>query len=410
MVSSTRPYNSSSVRAGPGEGFDGVVRVRTDENRAGTGVLLGDGRTVLTAAHLLESVDADGTSIHFNTLAGDTTLDVDSIVVHPDYDPDNAVNDLALVWLEDPAPTDAERYALYRDEDEVGQTFSLVGFGKPATGAYGVESDTEADGVRRSAENRIDALPGTIEETLGRLLAWTPDPDGQFLADFDDGTAARDALGLLAGIEDRGVDDDREGLITQGDSGGPAFLDDRVVGIATLIVSIGTDEIQPDADAEANSSFGEVAFWQRISHHQDWIDTTMRAHDAETAPAVPDDVALSIAEGDEDDGTTLVWFLVSVSGDRSDPDDETRLTVEYTTRDGTAEAGEDYIATSGRLVLYPGEDHAAIPVEILGDDVVEEDEVFYLDITSPVGAGFADDVPVLSAARTILDDDGTDMA
>jgi hypothetical protein len=34
-------------------------------------------------------------------------------------------------------------------------------------------------------------------------------------------------------------------------------------------------------------------------------------------------------------------------------------------------AGSDYIAVSGKLNLYPGENQAVIPVEIVGDTVPE---------------------------------------
>ncbi len=36
---------------------------------------------------------------------------------------------------------------------------------------------------------------------------------------------------------------------------------------------------------------------------------------------------------------------------RADPN--ARLSVDYMTRNGTAQAGSDYLATSGRLVIYP---------------------------------------------------------
>jgi hypothetical protein len=52
--------------------------------------------------------------------------------------------------------------------------------------------------------------------------------------------------------------------------------------------------------------------------------------------------------------------------------------VDYTTRNGTAMAGSDYIAVSGKLNLYPGENQAVIPVEIVGDTVPEPSETFFV--------------------------------
>ena len=88
------------------------------------------------------------------------------------------------------------------------------------------------------------------------------------------------------------------------------------------------------------------------------------------------------------------------------PDASQWLSVDYTTRNGTAQAGSDYLATSGKLVLYPGESQAVIDVEILGDTLPEPDETFYLDVNNPVGGSFGLGIVQLTAMRTIANDDG----
>jgi archaellum component FlaF (FlaF/FlaG flagellin family) len=80
--------------------------------------------------------------------------------------------------------------------------------------------------------------------------------------------------------------------------------------------------------------------------------------------------------------------------------------VDNATRNGTATAGQDYVAVNGKLVLYPNENQAVIPIEIIGDTTPEADETFYLDVTNPVGGSFGAGVVVLTAVRTILNDDG----
>jgi hypothetical protein len=82
------------------------------------------------------------------------------------------------------------------------------------------------------------------------------------------------------------------------------------------------------------------------------------------------------------------------------------LSVDYVTRDGTALAGSDYIAVSGKLNLYPGENQAVIAVEIVGDTTLEPQEYFYLDVFNPVGGSFGAGVVKLTGMRIILDDDG----
>ncbi|XP_035825290.1 sodium/calcium exchanger 3-like [Aplysia californica] len=56
--------------------------------------------------------------------------------------------------------------------------------------------------------------------------------------------------------------------------------------------------------------------------------------------------------------------------------------VDYSTEDGTANAGSDYIGTQGTLVFQPHERHKQFEVTILDDDVFEEDEHFYAQLTN----------------------------
>jgi hypothetical protein len=103
-------------------------------------------------------------------------------------------------------------------------------------------------------------------------------------------------------------------------------------------------------------------------------------------------------------GTSLVYFWVQLNGAYSDR--QTSVSLDYQTRSGTAVQGQDFLEARGTLKLYAGEDHAVVAVEILGDTQPEEDEYFYLDVSNPLGAGFADGEVKLTAIRTILDDDG----
>jgi hypothetical protein len=103
-------------------------------------------------------------------------------------------------------------------------------------------------------------------------------------------------------------------------------------------------------------------------------------------------------------GTTPVYFWEHFNGVRTDSNQI--VSVDYSTRNSTAMAGQDFIATQGTLKLYPNEDHALIMVEVISDNVPEPDETFYLDVFSPVGGSFGPGVVQLTAVRTILNDDG----
>jgi secreted trypsin-like serine protease len=397
MVSTVTPYTLPRNRAFAGEGYDGVVRVSVGGSY-GTGVLLYDGHAVLTAAHLFNK-GSTAASVYLETTAGSQTLGSKQVAVHPQFDSLNGNHDLALFWLAAPAPVRAERYSLYRSNDEIGQTLTMVGYGKPGTGSAGVVVDYAENPLRLKASNQFDADAATLKDWLGAAMSWTPVLGTQLVADFDNGTNAQDALGLLINRPGTGLGQD-EGLIAPGDSGGPAFIKGEVAGIASYTASMKTRLTKPDIDSTGNSSFGEIAAWQRLSTYQQWIDQSLRAQ-YPSAPTKPEEVKKSVPEGHS--STSYAYFLLQFTGVRSDA--QQFLSVDYATRDGSATAGTDYLATHGTLVLYPNENQAAIPVEILGDYLVEPDETFYLDVTRPVGGSFGTGVVTLTAVKIIYNDD-----
>jgi hypothetical protein len=114
-------------------------------------------------------------------------------------------------------------------------------------------------------------------------------------------------------------------------------------------------------------------------------------------------VEFEILEGDEGE-ISLAYFFIEFHGVRQNPNDW--LSIDFTTREGSAKAGMDYIHTQGTLVLYPDEDYALIPVEIIGNNQPGQDRNFFLDITNPIGGTFAGGMDTLSAMRTIIEDDG----
>lgn len=212
MVSSVEHYSSGRNRAFPGEGFDGVVRVAAG-GYYGTGVLLFDGRAVLTAAHIFGS-SVQQASVFFDVPGGVQSFQSSVVSIHPFYQPADGNHDLALLWLPG-APLAATRHALYREQDEVGQDFSFAGYGVPGTGSRGLDEGYAGTPIRLQASNRFDADVGELKYSLGGWMAWSPEPGTQLVADFDDGSLERDALGRLLGVRDSGLGLS-EGLITTG--------------------------------------------------------------------------------------------------------------------------------------------------------------------------------------------------
>ncbi len=60
------------------------------------------------------------------------------------------------------------------------------------------------------------------------------------------------------------------------------------------------------------------------------------------------------------------------------------ITVQYSTQDGTSVAGSDYVQKSNSVVLQPGITSANITVSINGDTLIEPDETFLFNLSSPV--------------------------
>jgi acetyl esterase/lipase len=104
----------------------------------------------------------------------------------------------------------------------------------------------------------------------------------------------------------------------------------------------------------------------------------------------------AVAEGNS--GTKVVTLSVHLSAPSLEP-----VTVAFATNDGTAKAGEDYLAASGTLTFAPGQTAKPISVTIVGDTTLESDEQFLIVLSSPAGA-LLDGGP---ATVTILNDDAS---
>lgn len=377
-----------------GTGFDGVVNF----DDGCTGVLLYDGRHVLTAAHCVDGaaardglVDNETFTVTFEVPNGDETFTMTAtvaasrITIHPGWvaNPGSSGgNDLAIIELDDTFGREeiatggrSNGFDLYRNTDEVGQTYTLIGYGRAnndgnlgaelpsgpglPTGAQDVGTKRqssnvfEANGSRLLDEvNSIEVVatggtftltldsnttgniafnatgaqvqtaleglsnvdPGDVEvfgspglwfvHFTGNLAATNVDLDiddtnltgvttadvdteidgGDYtfsannvlLYDFDDGTAAHDALGQLYGLTDLGLGNTTESIQAAGDSGGPFFLGNLIAGLVSTRktqLGRGSDAIATPIDVSDNdSTFGEIGIVTRISSFQAWID------------------------------------------------------------------------------------------------------------------------------------------
>jgi hypothetical protein len=84
-------------------------------------------------------------------------------------------------------------------------------------------------------------------------------------------------------------------------------------------------------------------------------------------------------------GTRPFVFTVELSEPSAGP-----VTVNFSTRNGSAQAGSDYTATSGTLTFAPGEVTKQITVLVIGDTQPEPIEAFFVDLANASGAVLGD--------------------
>jgi hypothetical protein len=179
-------------------------------------------RFVLTAAHVVNNAKHCG--IHVNNA---DVIIVKNFICHKDFDGQFGKADIALCYLE--KELDLKFYpSLYDKEDEVGKVCCISGYGLTGTFKSG---QSISDGKRRAGSNIIDSISKD-------LLICTPSIDGSV-----------DKTSL-------------EYIICSGDSGGGLFIDGKLAGINSCVMSVGKAPM---------SVYGDEAGHTRISKFLPWI-------------------------------------------------------------------------------------------------------------------------------------------
>jgi chitinase len=115
-------------------------------------------------------------------------------------------------------------------------------------------------------------------------------------------------------------------------------------------------------------------------------------------PSVSVADARPLYEGSEG-GTNVVALTVTMSSAVGCP---AAGSVRYSTLDGTAAAGQDYVAATG-TVSWTAPGPRVVPVQVVRDDQHEQDELFTVSLSGPRGVTIADP----TATVTVLDDDAS---
>ena len=112
--------------------------------------------------------------------------------------------------------------------------------------------------------------------------------------------------------------------------------------------------------------------------------------------SLPSVVVNDVQQVEGSTGTSQLSFQVTL-----DHDSAFAITVDYTTANGTAIAGSDYVAVGGTLTFAPGETAKIVQITLNGDTGYENDETLYVNISNPFNANIGDAQGIV----TILNDD-----
>ena len=111
------------------------------------------------------------------------------------------------------------------------------------------------------------------------------------------------------------------------------------------------------------------------------------------------DAGLSVADAELHNGAKMLGFVVSMDRSR-----DVAVTVDYASEDGSARAGEDYVAVSGTVTLQAGETSTMVEVEVLPAPHLTDVRMLTLKLSNATNAVIDDALATGSIAR------GSDLA
>ena len=182
-----------------------------------------DSHHIITAAHVIKGAESCSVKVK------DKSYSLSNIACHDKYNEDIfGLYDIAIAYSKD--DLNLKFYPpLYETSDEVGSVCCVSGYGLTGTFATGA---VRYDGSRRAGSNKIDY----IEKQLLMCSISHQNTQGYTELEF---------------------------LIASGDSGGGLFIDGKLAGIHSCIISSHKDKTL--------SKYGCESGHTRISHYIDWI-------------------------------------------------------------------------------------------------------------------------------------------
>ncbi|MGK7942724.1 MAG: trypsin-like serine protease [Crocosphaera sp.] len=264
--------------------FSGVISLEVFGEHFCTGSLLDGGRHILTAAHCLTeasrlfNANLDDMTVVFSLPKSKSYRTLSNVFISPEWNNDGSDisyiqgGDVAVLKLARKAPNKAEQYKIYRKSNEINKIIKAVGYGDYGTGSTGAIIGTKGQ-KKLVGKNRFETVIDAFKDVLP--ITAIASPGSQLVSDFDNGLVSNDALGLILGINDLGLEKKEIGWGT-GDSGSPAFIDGKIAGVLSYIAGPPFISSPPDIDELTNSSFGELFSHTRVSNYSKFIDKAMK--------------------------------------------------------------------------------------------------------------------------------------
>ena len=356
--------------------LDSVISIKIFDGSdyiSGSGVLISGGAYILTAAHLfnnyiyrqsIDIISADGTQ-----------MDDAQVYIHHSWDKmgSDFNHDIAMIRLSSPVASSG--LSLWRGGSHETTPFLLTGFGNA--------------GALHTGTNIFDGDASLLNPLFDKSVI----ENSQVFYDYDNGLFVQNSSNNLFNIESTHIATANETIGKFGDSGGGLLVDNQVAAISSYIFR----DSRYDINDVVDSSYGEVGVATNVTSYIPWIEYITSGNPNYSIPDEANNVLTTVSEPFA--GSVINYFLLQML-----VASEETVSLRFTTRDGTATAGEDYSYTEGWVTLLPYETQAAIGVRIYGDTLLESNETFSLVVNDPSGQWLDTDTELI-ASHTIINND-----
>ena len=257
-------------------------------------------------------------------------------------------------------------YAMIQDLDENGNFINVPAFSYSEGRVIIPESQAADLSVTQTASSDSVDVGDQLTYTITITNNGQGDATGVILTQ----TLPEDAIFVSATLDPNSQSDNT--LIFE--------LEDDLINGASTTIDITVVAPTILGNASGTALVNSEVFDPDATNDVTILDTTIT--NTQSLPTLSiDDV--SIEEGNE--GITDLIFTLTLSKLTTQT-----VTVDYTTVDDTATAGEDYTATSGTLTFRPSDREKTITVQVNGDTEVETNETFFLNLNNADNAAILD--------------------